>query len=97
MKALASIFAITLLTFTTGCATVKKPIPQPTPSPEPEIFNVTLTPQELADAFEYRDNKISAQLDQLRKDFEVVTKKIESLRARIAKQVEDCLCPGEMK
>lgn len=88
-----NILAITLLMFTTGCAIPKKPATEPAP----ETFTVTLTPQELADAFEYRDNKISAQLEKISKDFEIVTKKIEALRARIQKQVEDCLCPGDMK
>lgn len=89
-----NILATTLLMFTTGCAIPKK---KEKPAAAPTEFTVTLTPQELADAFEYRDNKIDAKLDQLRKDFEVITKKVDSLRAKIAKQVEDCLCPGEMK
>lgn len=89
--------ATVLITLTTGCATLKKkPSPAPTPTPEPQ-FSVTLTPQELADAFEYRDQKISQQLDQLRKDFLEIEKRIISLRNQISKQVKDCLCPGEMK
>lgn len=93
-------FVLALITLTiSGCATMKtKAVPQPTPSPTPEpAFSVTLTPQELADAFEYRDQKISQQLEQLRKDFLDVEKRIISLRNQISKQVKDCLCPGEMK
>lgn len=77
--------AIVLIMLTTACATAKK------------RTEITMTPQELADAFEYRDNKISDQIEKLRKDFDSITKKMESLRSKIAKQVEDCLCPGEMK
>lgn len=85
-------FLVTALIMLTiaGCATPKKPTPQPTPSPEPTELSVTLTPQELADAFEYRDQKIYEKLLE-------VEKRIIKLKAEIKKMVEDCLCPAEMK
>lgn len=87
--------AIVLITLTiSGCAIPKK---KPQPTPTPQAFSINLTPQELSDAFEYRDQKMATQLDQLRKDFLDVEKRIISLRNQISKQVKDCLCPGEMK
>jgi TolA-binding protein len=81
-------FLVTALIMLTiaGCATPKKPTPQPTPTE----LTVTLTPQELADAFEYRDQKIYEKLLE-------VEKRIVKLKAEIKKMVEDCLCPAEMK
>jgi hypothetical protein len=92
MKLTTSVFIL----LTTGCAIPKK-IPAPEKPPEPTAFSISLTPSELSDAFEYRDTKISAQLDQLRKDFADVEKRITTLRNQISRQVKDCLCPGEMK
>lgn len=90
--------ATTLLMLTTaGCMTIHKKSPKPEPTPNPDMMTVTLTPKELADSFEYRDNKISQQLDQLRLQFEDIQKKITTLKNQIQKQVSDCLCPGEMK
>lgn len=82
--------AITLLTFTTACATAKKVT-------KPQEPSVTMSPEELTQIFQIQDDRTNAQLDQLRKDFAEVTRKIESLRNQISKQVRDCLCPGEMK
>lgn len=78
---------LVLITFTTGCAIPKKsPVAEPTPTE----LAITLTPKELADAFEYRDQKIYDKLLE-------VEKRIVNIKNEIKKMVENCLCPAEMK
>lgn len=89
--------AIVLTTLTISSCAVPKKNPQPIPTPTPKEFSINLTPQELSDAFEYRDQKVTEKLEQLRKEFLDVEKRIISLRNQISKQVKDCLCPGDMK
>lgn len=93
------IFAITLLMLTTGCATVrtKKPTTSPTPTETVKEVSVTLTPAELSQLFRIQDDRFNQQLEELRKSFADVEKRIIKLKAEIAKQVKDCLCPAEMK
>lgn len=86
--------AITLLMFTTACAITRKEMKE---TKEPKETTVTMTPPELAEAFQYRDNKIFAELEMLRKDFADMEERNEKLRDKIFKKVKDCLCPGDMK
>ena len=77
------ILAAVLIMSITGCTKRKEIIPNQT-----EV-SVTLTPQELADAFEYRDNKVTDKLIQLQEEVSIIEKQLNELSRN--------KCNGKMK
>lgn len=84
------LLATTLFILTTACAPLRKQSEKPSPK-ETEI---TLTPQELAEAFAYRESK---QAEEFNRKLQELSKKIGTLRDQIANDVRDCICPAGMK